>query len=602
MPELPLVGDEFAGYRLRAVLGRGGTGVVYEAESPRLEDVIAVKVLAPELADDESFRMRFLAESRIAASIDHPHIIPIHDVGSSDGLVYIAMRRVLGTDLRQMIANRGRLHTGTAVFLLSQAAGALDAAHRTGLVHRDVSPGNLLIERASDDDPGHLYLAGFGIYRRGMTRAGLIPERQFPGSTDYVAPEQARGLPVYGSADQYSLGRLLYECLTGRVPSEKDQAEATSLAHVEEVFARVLAKQPGDRYNTCREFMQAVGVALGDTAAPTLADYQAEVMPAPAGYPEELTHEAPGQTADAPAGENTLAAAQPTRPPRDSTLTGPRRGRLRGRWLVIAAALLLVCAGAGAGAYAALSRAPASRPKAVGTSSAMATESPMARRARTSGLMQVLMAADTSKVAMGKLPPASCEQQGTTMVSCTAPWRGVASATFTTYPTLAALYSAYEAEVKSLNSGRYRQNVKDCGLATPSPYGEITWNHQERHSRAYTVKQMIAGKVRVQTAMGRVACIATAGHSEDIVWTTDYGKMLAVAIGTGPHTRVWYWWADVHHNIVFPGTPMDMGGKAPLMSGAPMPEISASDSPSMPAVNPGKRTESRVGPAGDGGG
>src|ERR1700677_3647222 len=122
MPELPLVGDEFAGYRLRAVLGRGGMSVVYQAENPRLGSVIALKVLAPQLATDDTFRTRFLEESRIAASLNHPNALPIHDTGSNDGLLYIAMRYVSGTDMRQMIKKRGRIIPSTAVFLLGQAA------------------------------------------------------------------------------------------------------------------------------------------------------------------------------------------------------------------------------------------------------------------------------------------------------------------------------------------------------------------------------------------------------------------------------------------------------------------------------------------------
>src|ERR1022692_4987106 len=151
MPELPQVGDEFAGYRLRSVLGRGGMRFVYEAENPRLGNVIALKVLAPELATDDVFRARFLDESHIAAAMNHPHVIPIHDTGSSNGLLYIAMRYVSGTDLRHMMKKRGRLQPDTAIFLLGQAARALDAAHRCGLVHRDVKPASLLVERGSDD-------------------------------------------------------------------------------------------------------------------------------------------------------------------------------------------------------------------------------------------------------------------------------------------------------------------------------------------------------------------------------------------------------------------------------------------------------------------
>jgi serine/threonine-protein kinase len=280
MTGLPLVGDEFAGYRTRAVLGRGGMSVVYQAENLRLSSVIALKVLAPELAADDVFRTRFLEESRIAASLNHPNVIPIYDMGSQDELLYIAMRYVSGTDLRQMIKKRGRLQPETALFLLGQAARALDAAHRRGLVHRDVKPGNLLIERGSDDaDPDHVYLADFGISKHAMSRSGLTSTGQFLGTIDYVAPEQIRGTSVLGLADQYSLGCVLYECLTGRVPFEKDLDAAIIWAHVEEtpamptalrpdlppeiddVFRRVLSKQPGDRYQSRREFVDAARLA-----------------------------------------------------------------------------------------------------------------------------------------------------------------------------------------------------------------------------------------------------------------------------------------------------------------------------------------------------
>src|SRR5882672_7291367 len=282
MPQLPLVGDEFAGYRMRAVLGRGGMSVVYQAENLRLNNVIALKVLAPELAADDVFRARFLEESRIAASLNHPNVIPIYDMGSQDDLLYIAMRYVSGTDLRQIIKKRGRLQPETALFLLGQVARALDAAHRQGLVHRDVKPGNMLVERGSDEgDPDHVYLADFGITKHAMSRTGLTSTGQFLGTIDYVAPEQIRGTSVLGLADQYSLGCVLYECLTGRVPFEKDLDAAIIWAHVEEtptmptvlrpelppeidqVFGRVLAKRPDERYGSCREFVEAARMGLG---------------------------------------------------------------------------------------------------------------------------------------------------------------------------------------------------------------------------------------------------------------------------------------------------------------------------------------------------
>jgi serine/threonine-protein kinase len=393
MPELPLVGDEFAGYRLRSVLGRGGMSVVFQAEHPRLGNVVAIKVLAPDLASDDIFRTRFLEESRIAASMNHPNVIPIRDTGASDGLLYIVMRYVSGTDLRQMIKKRGRLQPEVAVFLLSQAARALDAAHAKGLVHRDVKPGNLLVERGNDDDdPDHLYLADFGITKRVMTHTGLTSTGQSLGTVDYVAPEQIRGPSVTRLADQYSLGCVLYECLTGRVPFGKDMVPAIIWAHVEEqptqptllrpdlppavdqVFARVLAKQPGDRYRSCREFMEEARAALGDrataprpprpaswsytptemglsatavdypgaldappalvpagyasaspagyAAAPVAPAYPAEPPVAPIGYPGELTHERPASPSART--EAMFIGSQPTRP-RDNTLASYRR-------------------------------------------------------------------------------------------------------------------------------------------------------------------------------------------------------------------------------------------------------------------------------------
>jgi hypothetical protein len=292
MAGLPLVGDEFAGYRVRAVLGRGGMSVVYQAENLRLSSIIALKVLAPELASDDVFRARFLEESRIAASLNHPNVIPIYDMGSHDELLYIAMRYVSGTDMRQMIKKRGRILPATALFLVGQAARALDAAHRKGLVHRDVKPGNLLIERGSDDaDPDHVYLADFGITKHAMSRSGLTSTGQFLGTIDYVAPEQIRGTSVLGLADQYSLGCVLYECLTGRVPFEKDLDAAIIWAHVEEtpampttlrpelppeideVFGRVLAKRPDERYGSCREFVEAARMAMGVFGSATEASY-----------------------------------------------------------------------------------------------------------------------------------------------------------------------------------------------------------------------------------------------------------------------------------------------------------------------------------------
>jgi YVTN family beta-propeller protein len=437
MAELPLVGEEFAGYRLVSVLARGGMSIVFRAENPRLGNVIALKVLDPALASDDVFRTRFLEESRIAASMNHPNVIPIHDMGSSDGLLYIAMRCVTGTDLRQMLNKRGRLQPDTAVFLLEQAARALDAAHRRGLVHRDVKPGNLLVERADGgSDPDHVYLADFGITKQQGGRTGLTSSGQFLGTIDYVAPEQIRGISVTGLADQYSLGCVLYECLTGRVPFEKDLDAAIIWAHVEEpptmptvlrpdlppaideVFAKVLAKDPGERYETCKDFISAAREALGHLADPlspsgSLRPLRTESAPvadpaepgpvaqqpellellapeAPAYPPAELTHESAGDFLAPTANWSSFTGAPPLAPADQPAPPGPpdgeRRGRQRGRdrgWLVAAAALVLVVGGTAAGVTIALTGGHGAKKPTAGAGSS--SVSPTAGGATSTG-------------------------------------------------------------------------------------------------------------------------------------------------------------------------------------------------------------------------
>ena len=628
MPELPLVGDEFAGYRMRSVLGRGGMSVVYQAENLRLNNVIALKVLAPELAADDVFRARFLEESRIAASLNHPNVIPIYDMGSSNGLLYIAMRYVSGTDLRQIIKKRGRLQPETALFLLGQVARALDAAHRQGLVHRDVKPGNMLVERGSDEgDPDHVYLADFGITKHAMSRTGLTSTGQFLGTIDYVAPEQIRGTSVLGLADQYSLGCVLYECLTGRVPFEKDLDAAIIWAHVEEtpamptvlrpdlppeiddVFGRVLSKQPGDRYRSCREFIDAARMALGifgrgtDSPAYGVTTTGLDASAPPGRHagapPDRYSWSTPPSHAHAadPGAPGGLAAASPSGPgqswssqpgaghpghgqpgagqPGAGTFTSHRRdygnagpggpgrpadapppGRPRGprwyrqpRWIAVLAALVLVVAGVGAWAGLGGSGSHAKGPTTMPSMSAKPTPKPT-----PSVLMNALVLADKSGDATGKLPPASCKQDTPAHVTCTGPVPGVSGVVFQTYPSLKALYAAYTAKVMSLNSSQFRQNFSDCG--SQGTFGEVGWNHLFQHTRSYTVDQMTMGMVKDDQAAGRVFCNYAQGL-EYMVWTQNDGRMMGYVAGP-VHTNVWDWWVAVHHNIGIAGAPMNM--------------------------------------------
>jgi serine/threonine-protein kinase len=575
MAELPLVGDEFAGHRLRAVLGRGGMSVVYQAENPRLGNVIALKVLAPELATDDAFRARFLEESRIAVLLNHPNVIPIYDMGSHQDLLYIAMRYVSGTDLRQVIKKRGRVIPATAIFLLGQAARALDAAHRQGLVHRDVKPGNLLIERGSDDgDPDHVYLSDFGITKHAMSRTGLTSTGQFLGTIDYVAPEQIRGTLVLGLADQYSLGCVLYECLTGRVPFEKDLDAAIIFAHVEEsptmptalrpdlppavdeVFARVLAKQPGERYGSCREFIEAARVALGSLATvaepgASSGEYAPALLPEQRGSLEVgrarqgdtvISHRGTASEPPPPAQPGAPGGLAPGRP------GPPRRWFARPRWIGALTALILIAAGAGT--WAVVSGVLGSHSQNMTTPSMSATPRPKP----SSALMRALMLANQSGQAKGLLPPSSCKQASATVVTCMAPAPGISAATFRTFPSLTALYAAYTTQVKALNSGNFQANFNNCRLG--QTYGEVGWNHMFQHPRTYSVAQMSAGMVSDAQAAGRVFCKFNHAQ-ENFVWTQDDGHLLGYV--TGPvHEDVWNWWVGVHHNIGFAGSRMKM--------------------------------------------
>jgi serine/threonine protein kinase len=214
-------GSRVAGYLLEEEIGAGGMAVVFRARDERLGRLVALKVLAPHLAADEEFRRRFLRESRAAAAVDDPHIIPVYEAGQAGRVLFIAMRLVYGGDVRGLLRREGPLGPGRVVAIISPVASALDAAHEAGLVHRDVKPGNMLID-ARPGRPDHVYLSDFGLARSGvasaLTGAGLML-----GTAGYMAPEQIRGGAVDGRSDQYALGCAAFELLCGAVPFERDQ-------------------------------------------------------------------------------------------------------------------------------------------------------------------------------------------------------------------------------------------------------------------------------------------------------------------------------------------------------------------------------------------
>jgi serine/threonine protein kinase len=285
----PRIGQVIAGYRIEERVGRGGMGVVYRAEHLNLRRRAAIKIIAPDLAESEGFRERFTREARIAAVLQHPNIVTVYDAGEVDGILYLAMQYIEGQDLAAVLRKDGRLRPYRAIDVIRQVASALDAAHAQGLVHRDVKPANVLIEGRT------AFLTDFGLTKRTdgthteLTRAGDVV-----GTIHYVAPEQIEGGQVSARSDVYSLGCLLYHCLTGQVPYSRDTDVAVIYAHLSEpppkltalrpelaagldgVIAKALDKSPDRRFPTCSDLVNAArGVidAAGplDTSAPRSA-------------------------------------------------------------------------------------------------------------------------------------------------------------------------------------------------------------------------------------------------------------------------------------------------------------------------------------------
>jgi hypothetical protein len=275
-------GDEFAGYRIERRLARGGMGILYLALESGLERRVALKLIAPEAAADEVFARRFAEESRIAASIEHPNVVPIYAAGDEGGVPWIAMRYVAGSDLQRRIAREGRLDPADAVALIAQVGNGLDAIHAAGLVHRDVKPANVLLsgERGGE----HAYITDFGVARNVATQSGLTQTGRFVGTLDYVAPEQISGEPVDARVDVYALGCLLYKLLTGEVPFPREGEAARLYAHLhdpppapslyapavtmalDDVVIRAMSKSPDDRHPSAGDLGRAAQAALSGTA------------------------------------------------------------------------------------------------------------------------------------------------------------------------------------------------------------------------------------------------------------------------------------------------------------------------------------------------
>jgi serine/threonine protein kinase/streptogramin lyase len=327
MPDLG-EGSVFAGHRIEGVAGRGGMGTVYRATHIALDHMVALKVIAADLADDGSFRERFRLESRIAVSLRHPNVVPIHDAGEEDGLLFVTMDLIDGPDLRKLLTYRGPLEPAPAVAILEQVAAALDVAHSRGLVHRDIKPGNVLIEDRGGTD--HAYLTDFGLTKRiGQPSAAsaLTSTGAFVGTLDYVAPEQIRGEHLDARTDVYALGCVLYEVLVCRPPfAEREEKVAKMYAHLQdqpepltgraaplaEIVERAMAKERDDRFPSAGDMARAARAALegGEVAEAERSVARGPAAPTEAyETPRELVAPMPGASELDPTVESELPPA-----------------------------------------------------------------------------------------------------------------------------------------------------------------------------------------------------------------------------------------------------------------------------------------------------
>ena len=528
---MPQVGTDFAGYRLEELIGRGGMSIVYRAQHLRLERTVALKLLMPELSADPSFRERFTRESRLAASLDHPNVIPIYEAGDENGVFYIAMRFVGGSTLKHVLETDGPLPADRTASIIGQVASALNAAHEEkNLVHRDVKPPNILVVPGHGADGGdHVYLSDFGIAKQ-RAAGGLTKTGMFVGTADYAAPEQIEGRELDRRADVYALGCVLYETLTGTPTYEKDSEVALMYAHLLEpppqvthkrpdlspeidgVVAKAMAKSPDDRYATTPEFATAMRKALtGTGTSRTGTQHVPRVQPTVATGGAAAAAAAAQEAAPPPSAQ----APPPSAPPSPAAEGSPPSRRKP--WMVpVAIIILLIIIGGIVGAVLGLTG---------GSSSTKAEDSLLAAVVPT----EVANACTTQKVPEGKAVETDI---------CTPSANAAASfpdnLKLSFFKPGNALLDAYDSEVSK--SG-VKKNSGNCSRSEWK--GEGTWIHSD------------------QKFGGHRVCYVDGNGDSVIAWTHEkkgsdnHADMLAVASepGRGNSSRLFGWWNTYHQLI-----------------------------------------------------
>jgi hypothetical protein len=528
---IPRIGEEFAGYRLIALVGHGGMSIVYRAEHIGLGRTVALKLLSPELSEDEGFRERFERESRIAASLEHPNIIPIYEAGEENGVLYIAMRYVDGADLKTRLKRDGPMDSDKAVSLVSQVAAALGAAHHKNLVHRDVKPANILVaDDVGVEGTAHIYLSDFGVVKStaaaGLTRTGL-----FVGTADYASPEQIEGKQLDGRADVYSLGCVAYEVLTAAPAYEKDSEVAMMYAHllepppkvtdkrpdlpttVDETIAKAAAKSKDDRYATPTEFASAFKGAL-------TRDGGSDTVAAPAVPRETVLSTRPPSATAAPAG--AVAADAASAPGGDGETGGSSR---RKWWLIAAAAAVLVGLAILAGA---LLLGGNDSKSASGATSTPATTTAGGTAAAADTLLAVLAPTQIAKLCkQAETPSTGALETDDCTSPPTAPVSDPNTFQLSFYPGSQAMLEAYNNELSKAKSA----GLARCGA---NAAGVQFWVHP-------------TGKLG-----GRRFCFIDTSGSYVIVWThekrgsDDHVDMLGTATEPGrAPTSFASWWTPL---------------------------------------------------------